>query len=252
MKKILILFLLLPVSIFAQTEENNSANWKADLTLSGFYQAGNVETLIFRANSNTSFKLFQNSVFETKNSYVYQEFGKTKADEDILSLNFLNFNPNRKFYPLALAFISTNFRREIDLRYLFGLGFSYKVLDEGNNSLNLSLSTEFEHTEFGRSNFNRSQYDGETIINTYRGTIWVNGSYELIKDKMIIRHESFYKPSLERDSNFRWQADTKIELPILTYLNVTISYLYTFENVVISGQKPEDRFFTLGFTLKSY
>ncbi len=252
MKKLFILFLLFPFSILAQTVESDDENWKADLTLSGFYQAGNVETIIFRANTNFSFNIFSNTVFETKNSYVYQEFGNTKADEDILSLNFLNFNPDRRFYPLALLFVSTNFRREIDLRYLYGVGFSYKVFDEGNNTLNLSLSTEFEHTEFRRVDFNRDQYDGESIINTYRGTIWINGSYELVKDKLIVRHESFYQPSLERDSNFRWQADTKIEFPIWKQLDINISYLYTYENVVVAGQKPEDRFITVGFTVKSY
>lgn len=252
MKHILLCLLLLPLSIAAQENDVEPKDWKADLTLSGFYQAGNVETKIFRANSNFSLNVLNNMVFETKNSYVYQEFGKTKADEDILSLNFLNFNPDRKLYPLVLSFLSTNFRRDIDLRYLFGVGLSYKVLEEGNNILNISVSTEFEHTEYGSSDFNRSQYDGESIINTYRGTIWINGTYELVKDKLILKHESYYQPSIERDSNFRWQADTKIDFPIFKHLNLNVSYLYTFENVVIAGQKPEDRFISFGFTLKSY
>ena len=90
MKKILLSILLLPSTLYAQIPDSDSLNWKADLALSGLYQAGNVETKIFRANSNFSFKPYKNWVFETKNSYIYQEFGQDKADEDILSLNFLN------------------------------------------------------------------------------------------------------------------------------------------------------------------
>lgn len=251
MKRLFFFLLLIPCSLSAQINESDSLKWQANLSLSGFYQAGNVETIIFRANSDVSIKAWRNWVFETKNSYVYQEFGKEKADEDILSLNFLNFNPNRKLYPLVLGFVSTNFRREIDLRYLFGAGVSYQFLNEPDNWLRLSVTTEFEHTEFARANFNRSQYDGETSISTFRGTLWVNGKYELVKDKLILSHESYYQPSLERSSNFRWQADTSLELPIWEFLNITMSYLYTFENIVIAGQKPEDRFLTFGVSLKS-
>ena len=90
MKKILYYFLFLPIFLSAQINESDTLNLKANLSLTGFYQGGNVETLIFRAKSDLSFKPLKKWVFKTKNSYVYQEFGKEKADEDILSLNFLH------------------------------------------------------------------------------------------------------------------------------------------------------------------
>ena len=114
MKKVLFYFLFFPIFLSAQINESDSLSLKADLSLTGFWQSGNVETLIFRAKAGLSFKPFKKWVFKTQNSYVYQEFGKVKEDEDILSLNFLYFNPNRKFYPLVLAIASTNFRRKID------------------------------------------------------------------------------------------------------------------------------------------
>lgn len=252
MKKILLSILLLPGTLYAQIPDSDSLNWKADLALSGLYQAGNVETKIFRANSNFSFKPYKNWVFETKNSYIYQEFGQDKADEDILSLNFLNFNPYRPFYPLILGFVSTNFRREIDLRYLVGAGFSYQILKEEKNFLKLSVTTEYEHTEFKEDNFNRSKFNGSTIINTWRATLWVSGNYDLIADKLVISHESYFQPSLEESSNYRWQADTSIEFPIWKYLSITMSYLYTYENIVIDKQKPEDRILSIGLKIKSY
>ncbi len=236
----------------AQINESDTLKLKANLSLTGFWQAGNVETLIFRAKSDLSVKPWKKWVFKTNNSYVYQEFGKEKADEDILSLNFLYFNPERKFYPLALGFISTNFRREIDVRYLFGAGVTYQVLNKDKNWLKFSITGEYEQTNFSETDFNISEYDGSKSINTLRGTIWVNGKYHLFKNKLILTHESYVQPSLEQSNNYRWRADLGLELPVWKFLNFKINYLHTFESIVIEGQKRQDKFLTLGFTLKSY
>src|SRR5210317_1169895 len=99
MKKVLYYFLFFPIFLSAKINESDTLNVKASLSLTGFYQGGNVETLIFRAKSDFSFTPWKKWVFKNQNSYVYQEFGKEKADEDILSLNFLYLNPERKIYP---------------------------------------------------------------------------------------------------------------------------------------------------------
>lgn len=251
MKNVLYYFFFFPVFLAAQINESDTLKWKASLSLTGFWQEGNVETLIFRAKSDLSYKPWRKWVFKTKNSYVYQEFGKQKADEDILSLNFLYFNPTRKIYPLLLGFVSTNFRREIDLRYLLGVGATYQILSNKNNWLKFSFSVEYEQTDFAKTNFNRSEYNGNQSIHTFRGTIWVNGKYHLFKNKVVISHESYFQPSLEQSNNFRWQADVGLELPIWKFLNFKINYLHTFESIVIENQKQEDRFLTFGFTLKT-
>ena len=252
MKSVCYCLLLFPLVLFGQINESDSLKVKARLSLTGFWQGGNVETLIFRAKADLGFKPWKKWVFKTQNSYVYQEFGREKADEDILSLNFLYFNPERKFYPLALGFVSTNFRREIDLRYLFGAGATYQVLNKKNNWLKFSLTCEYEETDFSSTDFNRAEFDGSSSINTFRATLWVNGKYSLFKNKVILTHESYFQPSLSQSNNFRWQADLGLELPIWKFLNFKINYLNTFESVVIEDQKQEDRFLTFGFTLKSY
>ena len=252
MKKLLILLVLFPILLSAQMNESDSLNFKAHLSLTGFWQGGNVETVIFRAKSALSFRPWKKWVFKTTNSYVYQEFGREKADEDILSLNFLYLNPERKIYPLVLGFASTNFRRDIDLRYLLGAGITVQVLNKEDNWLKFSLTSEYEQTDFGSDDFNRSEFDGSSSINTFRATLWVNGKYQLFKKKAIVTLESYFQPSLEQSSNFRWQADLGLELPVWKFLNFKINYLNTFESVVIADQEQEDRFLTFGFTLKSY
>jgi hypothetical protein len=243
---------MFPSFVFSQINESDSLKWKANLSLTGFYQGGNVETLIFRAKTNMSIRSGKHWVFKNQNSYVYQEFGKEKADEDILSLNFIYLNPERTIYPFALGFVSTNFRREIDLRYLLGAGLTFQVLNKKNNWLKFSISSEYERTNFSKTNFNKAAYDGRQTINTLRGTLWINGNYHLFKNKMIFTHESYIQPSLEQGDNNRWQVNVGVELPIWTFLNFTINYRHTFESIVIENQSEEDRFLTFGFVLKSY
>ena len=252
MKNILYYLLFFPILITAQINESDTLSVKAGLSITGFYQGGNVETLIFRTKTDLSFKPWKNWVFKNQNSYIYQEFGKEKADEDILSLNFLYLNPDRKIYPFVLGFVSTNFRREIDLRYLLGAGATFKIMNKNKDWLKLSLSSEYEQTNFSKTNFNYSEYNGNQSINTLRGTIWANGKYYLLKEKIILNHEIYFQPSLEQSNNFRWQADVGLELPVIKSLNLKINYRHTFESIVIENQKQEDRFLTFGFTLKNY
>ena len=252
LNKLFYIFLLLPMLLFAQINESDTLKIKANLSLTGFWQGGNVETLIFRAKSDLSFIPFKNWVFKTNNSYVYQEFGKEKADEDILSLNFLYLNPDRKIYPLLLGFVSTNFRRKIDQRTLMGAGVTFRVLNKKNHWLKFSLSSEYERTNFSQANFNRTKYNGDPTINTVRGTFWIYGKYQLIEGKLILSHESYYQPSLQESDNYRWRSDIGLQMPIWKFLDFKINYLNTFESLVIENQKQEDRILTFGLTLKSY
>lgn len=252
MKTILYGLVLLPVVLFAQINESDSISVKAGLALTGVWQSGNVETRIFRTKSDFSVKPGKPWVFKTTNSYVYQEFGKVKADEDILSLNFLYLNPQRKLYPFVLGIASTNFRREIDIRFLFGAGATLQLLNEKTFWLKLSISSEYETTEFASADFNRSAYDGSPSIRTYRGTVWIYGKYFLHNKKIVLSHEAYVQPSLEKSDNYRWQADLGLELPFWKFLNFRINYLDVFESVVIENQKQHDRLLTFGFSVKNY
>ena len=187
---------------------------------------------------------------------MFQEFGGDKADSDFLSLNFLYINPERTFYPQFFGIASTNFRREIALRTLYGGGMTYQVIDKkkdkNKNWLKMSITGEYEQTRFKRADFNLTEYNIDRNINTFRSTLWISGHYNLFKKKLILKHEMYFQPSWEQGNNFRWWADVALEFPIWKHLNFKINYLRTYENIVIAGQQQEDEFLTFGLTLKSY
>ncbi len=250
--KIISYLLFLPLHLSAQINESDTLNFQANLSLSGVWQGGNVQTLIFRAKSDITYTPWKKWVYKTKNSYVYQAFGKQKADEDILSLNFLYFNPKRVVYPLLLGFVGTNFRRQIDLRYLVGVGATFQVLQKKDNWLKLSISSEYEETDFKTATFNRADYNVSPTIKTLRSTLWINGKHPLLKDKVVLTHESFFQPSVSQGDNFRWRLEAGLNLPLWKFLDFNINYLHTYESIVIENQKLEDQFLTFGFTIKNY
>ena len=252
MKQVLFLFCLCPLLLFSQINESDTLKVKASLSLTGFWQQGNVQTSIFRGRTDFSVRPWKKWVYKTTNSYVYQAFGGDKADEDVLSLNFLYFNPDRRVYPLVLGFFSTNFRREIDHRFLVGAGATFQLLNKKTHWLKVSLTAEYEETDFKTSFFNREEFNGSNEINTVRGTIWINGKYYLLEKRIILTHESYFQPSLESGANYRWQADIGIELPIWKFLSFKINYLNTVESVVVVSQKQEDRFLTFGLSVKNF
>ncbi|RMG64860.1 MAG: DUF481 domain-containing protein [Bacteroidetes bacterium] len=252
MKHLLFCSFFVPFCLFAQVNSSDTLRLKAGLSVTGFWQGGNVQTVIFRTATDVSARPWEKVVFKTQNSYVYQAFGGTKADEDILSLNFLEFYPNRRVHPLLLGFVSSSFRRAIRLRSLLGAGVSLQVLNKEAAQLRLSVTTEYEQTDFTQANFNVDAYDGQAYLNTFRGTLWVQGKYQLAEKKVVLTHESYVQPSLQQGDNFRWQATVGASFPIWKYLSFTINYRHTFENIVIEGQHQEDTFLTFGFTIKSY
>lgn len=252
MKIYYFIFALFTLFSNAQAFKNDSIKIKASLSLTGFFQLGNVETVILRANSDVNFKPFNRWDFRTKNSYVYQEFGKNKADEDFLSLNFLYFNPDKKIYPLVLGFASSNYRREIKWRTLFGGGVTYQVIKSELNDFKFSITSEFEETAFKSFVFNHAEYNGLEKIKTMRGTLWISGKHQLFKKKLILKNEFYVQPSLEKNNNFRWQADLGLEMPIWKFLNFKINFLHTFESLVIQNQKQEDKVLSFGITIKNH
>lgn len=240
-----------PILICAQGQQDDSLNLKAALNINGFYQGGNVQTWIFRAASDLRYRPGNKWVYATRNSFVYQAFGREKADQDFLSLNFLYFDSDRKIYPQLIGIASTNFRRKIRVRYLTGFGLRYQILDHKNNWLKFSISAEYEWTYFFETDFALDKYDGLGTIQTPRGTAWLSGRHQILKDRIWFRHESYVQPSLSNWDNYRWRSDIGIELPFWKIVSFNISYIHTFESIVIAEQRRQDQLLTFGLTLRN-
>jgi hypothetical protein len=183
---------------------------------------------------------------------LYQAFYSKKADNDIFSRNYLYFSPHRKVYPFAIAYVSTNFRRKIDLRYFAGAGATVQLVNSASVVLKCSASAVYESTRFGAMVFNYSEYDGSEKIELWRGTLYAGGWTYLLNRRIRLLYDAFWQPAFENRHNYRSQFDVGVDVPVWKGLYFNALYTYAHENVVVQQVLPNDRILTfgLGYNLK--
>lgn len=230
----------------AQLNESDTLLLQYNTALTGSFQSGNLEAAALRLKADFSLAPSPVWAFKTQNSYRYQEFFKRKADNDFYSRNFLYLWQQRRVYPFAMAFVSTNFRRKIDFRYFAGVGTTWQLVRQPDHTVKIALSGVYESTRFADDTYNYSEYDGSEKIETWRATFWLFGKHSLIDKHLRLYYEAFVQPSLERSNNSRWQTEIGLEWPFWKGLSFTANYIFTHENVVVSTVKASDRLLTFG------
>ncbi len=257
MKKIFFLIFIFSNILFsfclnAQINESDTVSFQAKTTLSLASQTGNVEMLTGRGKFELLAFGNKKIVFKTQNSYLYQEFFKRKADEDVFSRNFVYFNPKNRVYPFAIGFVSSNFRREIDFRYFAGVGITFQMVKKEKHLIKTALSGVYEETRFKKNIFNDDFYTqiGSNSIGTTRATFWLFGKHFFHHKKIILHYDAYLQPSVQRIENIRGQIDAGVDFLLSKNFSFTTNFLYLYENVVIFNQKTEDTFLTFGFSYK--
>lgn len=194
------------------------------------------------------FQINPDFIFKTQNSLLYQEFFEKKADQDIFSRNYLYFKPERRIYPYAIGYVSTNYRRKIDHRYFGGVGLTWQLVCSEKHSLKLSSNVIYESTVFDSQTFNFPEFDGQDQIKLWRQSFYVRGIHWVFERKMMLYYDAFWQPHLGRNNNFRYQANIGVDFPVWKGLNLNANYLLAFENVVVEKVLQRDAIFTFGLS----
>jgi hypothetical protein len=232
----------------AQLDESDSARSQVRLALSGNRQKGNVDILMVRGRLDFLVKFHPHLIFKTQNSLLYQEFFEKKADQDVFSRNYLYFRPERKIYPYAIGYVSTNYRRKIDHRYFGGFGMTWQVVRSKGHSVKLSTNAIYESTVFDSQTFNFSEFDGQDQIKLWRQSIYLRGIHWMFEKKLMLYYDAYWQPQLIRSKNFRYQANIGVDLQVWKGLNLNANYLLAFESVVVEKVLQRDGIFTFGLS----
>ncbi|MBN8821061.1 MULTISPECIES: DUF481 domain-containing protein [unclassified Spirosoma] len=237
----------------AQLNESDSARFQIRMSLTGNFQQGNVEVSTVRSKLDLIISPVRPWVFKSQNSSMYQSFYSVKADNDLFSRNYLYYHPERRVYPFAIAYVSTNFRRKIDLRYFTGAGTTWQLISKPRHVLKLSAGTVFENTRFMADMYNETRYNGSQTIALWRGTAWLGGWHYLLDNHLRLYYDAYYQPAFSDAHNYRCQYDIGLDLPIWRGLAFNAIYTFTHENVVITKIQPDDKMLTVGlaYTLRS-
>jgi hypothetical protein len=252
MKQMILLVFCLFWAVLASAQINESDTLKFQIRLSanGNYQTGNVVVFSLRNRLDFSVSPVKNGVFKSQNSSLYQAFYGKKADNDLFSRNYLYFKPNRQMYPFAIAYVSSNFRRRIDLRYFAGAGLTWQIIHKTDHVLKVSASAVHELTLFKGNQFNETRYNGSDKIQLWRGTCYLGGWHYLWHRRIRIYYDAFWQPGFNNSKNYRTQADVGVDFQIWKGLSFNALYTYTHENVVIQKVLEDDKILTFGLSYR--
>lgn len=251
MKKLfLLLFLCFALSkpLAAQINESDTLLLQHFSSLTGNAQTGNFKAFALRAKVDASLAPSDAFAFKTQNTYRYQSFFDRKVDNEFSNRNFVYFHPYRRVYPFAMAFLSGNFRRKINFRYFTGAGATWQVLRQAQHTLKVSASGVYESTRFADHTYNYPDYNGASMLDTWRTTFRLFGKHTLAHRKMRLYYEAFYQPSLEKSNNFRWHTEVGLDFPVWKGLSLNALFMYDHEHVTIRTVKQNDLIATFGLS----
>lgn len=230
----------------AQLNESDTAAFQIRATLSGFRQQGNVELGIIRTRLEAVGELSPQITIKTQNNTLYQEFGGRKADNDLFSRNFLYFRPKARWYPFAMAFVQSNFRQKIDLRYFTGVGLTWQALRAEKHILKFSAACVYEQSRFSVQTFNKEAYNGNSKIELWRPTAYVSGNHKIADSPLRLYYGGYAQGGIADASNYRIWIESGLEVSIWKALNLSAQYTWIFDEVVASRVKQKDAIFSLG------
>jgi Protein of unknown function, DUF481 len=242
-----VVFLLLVwAGLSAQINESDTVKLQVRASLTGNYQQGNVNVLGIRSKIDFIYSPVRDVVFKSQNSSLYQEFSSQKADNDLFSRNYFYYKPQNRIYPFGIAYISTNYRRKIDLRLFAGAGATFQLLNKKYHVIKLSASAVYETNSFSAANYNYADYNGSSKINLWRGTLFMGGWNYLLNKRLRFYYDGYWQPAFNNKSNYRTQFDIGVDFPVWKGLSFTSLYTFTHENVTIINVKQEDKMLSFG------
>ncbi len=242
------MLLLLFFSGKAQLNESDTAKFQLRAGATGAWQQGNVALMVVRTRLEMVSNSHKPLVFKTQNNSLYQAFGGRKADNDINSRNYLYWKPNHSVYPFAMAYLQTNYRRQIDFRWFAGAGLTWQLVQKPLTNLKLSGSLVKESTSFSNNQYNESAYNGSDEIDLWRGTVYLSGWHRLFKEKLKLYYAAYWQPGLGEVPNNRAQLDAGLDFPVWKGLNFLVQYSMSYEQVVATAVEQDDRILTFGIS----
>lgn len=240
--------LVLSLKSPAQISETDTGAYRLSSSVSGLVQTGNVSLLNLRAKFDFGLPLGDSALyFKTQNNYLYQEFSRFKADEDVYSQNFIYYKAHRRLYPYLISFLATNYRRGIRFRHFSGAGLSIKVAQHKNIQFKVSANLLYEENHFSGTSFNQENFSGNAFISTWRSSFY--GELGLHFGSFHGHAVYWIMPSLKDAGLLRQQLDATLGYRLTNKLSLVSLLRYTQESLVLSRAKTDDFFISYGLQL---
>lgn len=235
----------------AQLTETDTLNFSWKLSSNGSWLSGNVERLIILSSADIAI-IEESFAIRSSNTYQYGTVGSRLTENDFFSRNFFYLFPRNEVYPYLMGWMETNRRRNFSFRYQIGPGFSWGFIDNETSTVKVSFTATYEKTNYRATIYSQEEYNGNNVIDLFRGTIRVFGKHKLFDDKIRLTYEAWGQRAFDDLNNHRLYANIIIEVPLTKLLSFRTGYNYYYESVVLAGVKPRDNFLYFGFSIGEY
>lgn len=171
--------------------------------------------------------------------FAYGNQNGVLAERDIFADLFIDVLKKRSIYGFALGTLERSNLRQIEWRKLAGIGIGWRLLQTRHHELSLTDALIRETTDFRE----------RPTISVNRNSVRLKGKHVLLQDKFRLSHITFLQPALENISNFRWNTNIGLELPINKWVAIRTGFEHSFESVVEAGRQRGDTRFTFGISM---
>lgn len=236
----------------AQLTESDTLRFGYKANVNGSWITGNVERLLINNNLDIS-HAGKRIGLKTSNTYTYGTIFKRETENDFFSRNFIYLNPRRNLYPYLMVWLQNSRRQQIEFRSQVGLGVTYTIIHSPLQLLKLSGTLSTEVTRYNGTNFYITPKNLEiNRVDNWRSTIRLLGQHRLQNGKLKLSYETWYQPSFDDRSNWRYFLNASLELPLSKYVSFRTAMVYTHDNIVLINIKRDDKFVTFGLTFGNY
>lgn len=254
MYKVVLICVSLSMSFvsYAQFTESDTLQFGYRLNVNGSWITGNVDRLLINGNGELS-HVGKVIGLKSANSYVYGQIFKQETENDIFSRNFIYLSPRAKIYPYAMLWLQNSKRLGIKFRHQAGLGVTYRVMQAMGQTVKVSATVTQEETRYNGSDFaiEPANLNGDEVI-TWRATIRLFASHELIGNRVVFHYETWYQPALDDSNNWRYYLNASMDVPFSKHFSFRAAVLYSHEQVVLTTIKRDDKIVTFGLNWSNF
>ena len=242
---VLLLTFLLCFSVSSQDKlkVTKKSDWFGELKVTGFYMKGNTNKFYILTGGEVK---HQDSIY-TLDLIASLDYGETKHIKDQNTL-FGDFSADMYHYnllsPLILQIGEHDYAKGIKFRSQSGGGLKLNFIQHPEHKTSISLALIYDYTDLVDIPGN---YDNRTWRLSWR----FKTKQSLFDDRLRISNVTFFQPSVKSIINAIWRSETILEAPVLKFLSLIGSYLYTHNDIVSVGRLKSDHKVSFGLSLSS-
>ena len=229
---------LLLVAAIDNSYSQENLDWRYRVSADGHYMNGNIR----RWYANTRFTITVSDRLLSVSlapSLLYGQSGKIVFDRDMLVTLSTQFRPQDLFFGYAVTTYDFSRRNKIESRWQSGAGTGINVLQLPEHGLSITNAMVYENTRFNVIEGNE----------TWRMSVRLKGFHEFFNRAVILNHETYFQPSIERFSDLRWRTTVSLDFPVTKALSFRTAIDNNHESVVLTGRKQDDLRWTFGVSV---